>query len=82
MQGAMIKSYYAKKIDVDPDKIFVLSIMPCTAKKFEAERPEMRDSGYQDIDYVLTAQDGSQYLINTLQGLVEEITPAGDQVKE
>jgi len=57
MFGALAKTYYAKKIGVDPSKIKVVSIMPCTAKKFEAERPEMRDSGYQDVDVVLTTRE-------------------------
>jgi iron only hydrogenase large subunit-like protein len=57
MFGALAKTYYAKKIGIDPSKIKVVSIMPCTAKKFEAERPEMRDSGYQDVDIVLTTRE-------------------------
>lgn len=57
MFGALAKTYYAKKIDVDPAKMVCVSIMPCTAKKFEADRPEMRDSGYKDVDYVLTTRE-------------------------
>jgi len=57
MFGALAKTYYAKKIGVDPAKMVVVSIMPCTAKKFEADRPEMRDSGYKDVDYVLTTRE-------------------------
>ena len=57
MFGAMAKTYYAKTADIDPKDIIVVSIMPCTAKKFEAERPEMCDSGYRDVDYVLTTRE-------------------------
>ena len=41
MEGAMIKSYYAEKTGIDPKDIAVISVMPCTAKKFEAKRPEL-----------------------------------------
>jgi iron-only hydrogenase group A len=57
MFGALAKTYYAQKINVDPANIVSVSIMPCTAKKFEAQRPEMRSSGYQDVDYVLTTRE-------------------------
>lgn len=57
MFGALAKTYYAENIGVDPDKIVSVSIMPCTAKKFEANRPEMRDSGYKDVDFVLTTRE-------------------------
>jgi len=57
MFGALAKTYYAKEAGVDPSKIVNVSIMPCTAKKYEARRPEMRDSGYQDVDYVLTTRE-------------------------
>jgi len=57
MFGAMAKTYFAKESGIDPSKIVSVSIMPCTAKKFEARRPEMRDSGYQDVDYVLTTRE-------------------------
>lgn len=57
MFGALAKTYYAKKRNLDPKKIVSVSIMPCTAKKYEANRPEMRDSGYQDVDYVLTTRE-------------------------
>jgi NADH-quinone oxidoreductase subunit G/NADP-reducing hydrogenase subunit HndD len=52
MLGALVKSYYAEKEGIDPSKMVVVSVMPCTAKKFECARPEMCDSGYQDVDYV------------------------------
>lgn len=57
MFGALVKTYYAKARNLDPDKIVSVSIMPCTAKKFEASRPEMFDSGYRDVDYVLTTRE-------------------------
>lgn len=57
MFGAVAKTYYAKKKGVDPKDMVVVSVMPCTAKKFEANRPEMCDSGYQDVDYVLTTRE-------------------------
>ncbi len=57
MLGALAKTYYAKKAGIDPAKMITVSIMPCTAKKFECSRPEMRDSGFQDVDYVLTTRE-------------------------
>lgn len=57
MVGAVVKSYYAEKNDIDPRKIAVVSIMPCTAKKFEAKRPELARDGMQDVDVVLTTRE-------------------------
>jgi NADH-quinone oxidoreductase subunit G/[NiFe] hydrogenase diaphorase moiety small subunit/NADP-reducing hydrogenase subunit HndD len=57
MFGALAKTYYAQKRNLDPKNIVSVSIMPCTAKKFEANRPEMRSSGYTDVDYVLTTRE-------------------------
>ncbi len=57
MFGALAKTYYAQKRGLDPEKIVTVAIMPCTAKKYEANRPEMRDSGYQDIDAGLTTRE-------------------------
>lgn len=57
MFGALAKTWYADTIGVDPARMAVVSVMPCTAKKFEAERPEMRASGHQDVDYVLTTRE-------------------------
>jgi len=62
MFGALAKTYYAEKAGVDPAEMFVVSIMPCTAKKFECERPEMRSSGYQDVDAVLTTRELARML--------------------
>ncbi|MFH0927794.1 MAG: [FeFe] hydrogenase, group A [Candidatus Micrarchaeota archaeon] len=57
MFGAIAKTYYAKKSNLDPKNIVVVSIMPCIAKKFECSRPEMNSSGYKDVDYVLTTRE-------------------------
>ena len=57
MFGALAKTYYAKNVNVVPENIVSVSIMPCTAKKFEANRPEMKDSGYKDVDFVLTTRE-------------------------
>lgn len=58
MQGAVIKSYYAEKNGIDPKDIFVVSIMPCTAKKYEKEREENRAvNGLPDVDAVLTTRE-------------------------
>lgn len=57
MFGALAKTYYAQKAGIDPADVVGVSIMPCTAKKYECQRPEMKDSGYQDVDYVLTTRE-------------------------
>ena len=57
MFGAIIKSYYAKKFDVDPAKIYVVSVMPCIAKKYECTRPEMEVDGLRDVDAVITTRE-------------------------
>lgn len=57
MMGAMVKTYYAEKEGIDPKDIAVISIMPCTAKKFEAQREELAASGYPDVDLVLTTRE-------------------------
>ena len=54
MFGAVIKTYFAKKENIDPADICSVSVMPCTAKKFECKRPEFNDSGYQDADISIT----------------------------
>jgi len=56
MEGAMIKSYYARKMGINPEKIFVVSVMPCIAKKFEAQRPELGKE-FQDVDAVITTRE-------------------------
>lgn len=57
MFGALTKTYYAEKKGIDPKDIVSVAIMPCAAKKFEARRPEMKDSGYRDIDAGLTTRE-------------------------
>lgn len=57
MEGALIKSYFAKKMNIDPKKIVTVSIMPCTAKKFESSREELSNDGLQDVDYALTTRE-------------------------
>ena len=63
MVGAMSKTYYAEKMGIDPSKIFMVSIMPCTAKKYEITRTdEMYASGHQDIDVSLTTREFSRMI--------------------
>lgn len=57
MVGAIAKSFYAKKIDVDPKDMFVVSVMPCTAKKFEVSREEMKNDGHANVDAVITTRE-------------------------
>lgn len=57
MLGEVIKSYYAEKNNIDPDDIVVVSIMPCTAKKFEVKRPELKGENSSDVDYSLTTRE-------------------------
>ena len=62
MFGTMLKTYYAQKMNIDPAKIVSVSIMPCTAKKFEAQRPELSASGFRDVDVVLTTVELGQMI--------------------
>ena len=57
MFGAIAKTYYAQQTGLSPQEIVTVSIMPCTAKKFEAARPEMGRDGYRDVDIVLTTRE-------------------------
>jgi len=57
MFGAVLKSYYAEKMGIDPSKMFVVSVMPCTAKKFEIQRPELSATGYPDVDASITTRE-------------------------
>lgn len=57
MFGAVIKSYYAKKFNIDPAKIYVVSVMPCVAKKYECTREEMEEDGLRDVDAVITTRE-------------------------
>ena len=60
MMGAIVKTFYAEREKLDPKKIVSVSIMPCTAKKFECQRPEMGRDFTQDVDYVLTTRELAQ----------------------
>ena len=57
MFGALIKTYYAEKLGLDPANIVSCALMPCSAKKFECNRPEMHDSGFKDVDFGLTTRE-------------------------
>ena len=57
MMGAVMKTYGAELNKVEPAKLFSVSVMPCTCKEFECSREEMKDSGYQDVDVVLTTRE-------------------------
>lgn len=57
MFGAVIKSYYAEKNNIDPKDIYVVSVMPCTAKKYESSREEMNVNSYSDVDAVITTRE-------------------------
>src|SRR5665647_1580792 len=57
MLGALTKTYFAEKMNIDPANIYVVSIMPCTAKKFEITRPEMFNNGLADVDAVITTRE-------------------------
>ena len=57
MFGAILKSYYAEKNNIDPKDMFVVSIMPCTAKKYEKDRPQLVTNGLKDVDAVLTTRE-------------------------
>jgi len=57
MFGALLKTYYAEKEGIDPKKIYVVSVMPCIAKKFERQRTEMQNDGMYDVDAVITTRE-------------------------
>ncbi|MBN2662426.1 MAG: iron hydrogenase small subunit [Bacteroidales bacterium] len=62
MLGAILKSYYAQKNNINPANIYSVAIMPCTAKKFEGQRDEMTNNGYSDVDAVLTTRELSELI--------------------
>jgi len=64
MFGAIVKTWYAEMNNIDPKDIVSVSLMPCSAKKFECERPEMCSSGFKDVDYALTTRE--------LAGMIKE----------
>lgn len=57
MFGAILKTYYADKMGIDPEKMFVVSVMPCVAKKFESGRPEMEVNSFRDVDAVISTRE-------------------------
>jgi iron-only hydrogenase group A len=57
MEGAVLKTYYAKKMGIDPRDIFVCSVMPCTVKKYESDRGELSEDSMQDVDAVITTRE-------------------------
>ena len=62
MFGAVIKTFYAQEEKVDPKDIVTVAVMPCSAKKYECNRPEMVDSGFKDVDYGLTTREMAQMI--------------------
>lgn len=76
MMGALVKSYYANKINRKPEDMFVVSIMPCTAKKYEIKRPEMGATGFPDVDAVLTTRELARMIKQS--GIEFELLPDGD----
>ncbi|MCK5676706.1 MAG: (2Fe-2S)-binding protein, partial [Verrucomicrobia bacterium] len=62
MFGTVIKTYYAQLNNIDPKDIVTVALMPCSAKKFECNRPEMCDSGFKDVDYGLTTRELAQMI--------------------
>lgn len=62
MFGSIAKTYYAQKVGINLEDMYVVSIMPCVAKKFEAQRPEMKASGVQDVDVVLTTREAARMI--------------------
>lgn len=62
MFGAVIKTYYAEQAEINPKDIVTVALMPCTAKKFECNRPEMNDSGFKDVDFAITTREMAKML--------------------
>jgi NADH-quinone oxidoreductase subunit G/[NiFe] hydrogenase diaphorase moiety small subunit len=76
MFGALIKTFYAKKAGIDPKDVVSVALMPCSAKKFECNRPEMNSSGYKDVDYGLTTREMARMIKEAGINLPE--MPKGD----
>jgi NADH-quinone oxidoreductase subunit G/NADP-reducing hydrogenase subunit HndD len=76
MMGSLVKNYFAQKEGLRPEDVFVISIMPCTAKKFEARRPEMNTEGVQDVDAVLTTREFARMI--DLFGINFGLLPEGE----
>jgi len=64
MMGSLVKTYYARNVKLNPKNIVVVSIMPCTAKKYEITRPEFSHNGMRDVDYVLTVKELAHIIKN------------------
>lgn len=62
MFGAVVKNYFASKMNIDRKKLFVVSVMPCTAKKIEADRDELKEDGNPDVDVVLTTREAARLI--------------------
>lgn len=75
MFGAVAKTYYAQKLGKKPEQIVVVSVMPCTAKKFECQRPEMDSSGVRDVDIVLTTRELGRMI--RVAGIEFDLLPDG-----
>ncbi|NLI75236.1 MAG: 2Fe-2S iron-sulfur cluster binding domain-containing protein [Candidatus Riflebacteria bacterium] len=76
MFGALLKTWYAEKAKIDPKDIVTVALMPCSAKKYECNRPEMTSSGFKDVDYGLTSRELAQMIMET--GLDLPNLPASD----
>ena len=75
MFGAVFKKFFAKQMNISLEDMYVVSVMPCTAKKFEAKRPEMSTDGYQDVDAVITTVELAR-MIRKMGIKFEELKPA------
>lgn len=73
MFGAVLKSYYAQKNNIDPEKIVVVSVMPCVAKKFESDREEMAVGGLRDVDIVISTRELAKMIKQS--GIKYELLP-------
>ncbi len=78
MMGAIIKSHFAQREGINPSRIYSVSVMPCTAKKFEAVRPEMGSDGLADIDAVLTTRELAQIIRMRGLNLLDMATDTAD----
>lgn len=75
MFGAIIKTFYAEQMGIDPEDVVSVALMPCSAKKFECNRPEMNASGYKDVDYGLTAREMAT-MIKEAGMMVQKLPPS------
>ncbi len=75
MFGAVFKKFFAKKMNIPTEDMYVVSVMPCTAKKFEADRPEMSTDSYQDVDAVITTVELAR-MIRKMGIKFDELEPA------